>query len=582
MAHKKSKPPQARVALCYVRQSYTRDENDLNSPERQRANIQLVCDKYGWIPEWYDDAEGHRSGRDIKNRPGWLALSKRFGDPDVVALVANDLSRLHRKGWRVGDMLDHLERHGIALVLAAPGREVDTSTPQGKMFIQFTAMLDEYYAEDISQRSKDSIAYRKSLGKAIGQPPYGTLKKDGYLIPSHEGAWLLPDGRFVAGKPDKPPQEGAVWRSYYEGAKRILELYAEGNMGLERIAYQMNTESYPFRARHNRPRHITQDDIRRVVSNWDTYGGLVTSQRSIDRKAYEAMNPDEIVFNEDKAVFPIELLRQVARVRQARTVRPLDHGRKRETHFYPLSQITYCAHCEALAEKHQNPKYRTTLTGTHLNNKPRYRHKTGIKCGCQNRSVPCDVIEKDFERLIQLLTVKPEMLDWMTEMAIQASKAFSSGEIDLDKEKEEAIALCQRRINAAIGLYSDGLIDREEYLRRKEKNEREIAYWQARTTESEKAALELSMCLDAIDTLQRLWKISDDEDRQGMVRNLFTEVIYDLDAQRITDFRLKAWADRFLVLRAALYESGDTNEDVSGQGLKRDMLLMGLEPMFSP
>jgi hypothetical protein len=50
------------VALCYIRQSYTRDANDTNSPQRQRANIQAVCDRYGWTPEWYVDAEGHKSG----------------------------------------------------------------------------------------------------------------------------------------------------------------------------------------------------------------------------------------------------------------------------------------------------------------------------------------------------------------------------------------------------------------------------------------------------------------------------------------------------------------------------------------
>lgn len=554
MASKKLKPHHAQIALCYIRQSYTRDENDMNSPERQRANIQLVCDKYSWIPEWYEDAEGHRSGRDIKNRPGWLALSQRFDDPDVVALVANDLARIHRKGWRVGDMLDHLEKHGVALVLAAPGREVDTSTPQGKMFVQFTAMLDEYYAEDISQRAKDSVAYRKSLGKSIGQAPYGTLKKDGYLIPSHEGAWLFPDGRYLAGMPDKSPTEGAIWRSYYEGAKRILELYAEGDTGLERIAYQMNAEGYPFRARRNRPRRMTEDDIRRIVANWDKYGGLVTYQRSKDRKAYEELNPDEIVFNEERAVFPVDLLRRVAKVRHERSVRPLDDGKPREAKFYPLSQLTYCAHCEALVDKYGDLSYRTTLTGTFLNGKPKYRHKAGVRCGCQRRTVPCELIEQDFERLIRLLTVSPDNLDKMTALAIEADRAMQDSDIDPEKEKAEAIALCRRRIQAAVDLFSDGVIDREEYLRRKEKNEREMAYWQARTTETEKAALELGMCLEAVDTIARLWNIQDDEDRQGMVRNLFSYIVYDLDTQRITDFRLKAWADRFLVLRAALYE----------------------------
>ena len=126
-----------RVALCYIRQSFTRDENDKDSPERQRANIERICEDNEWTPEWYEDAEGHKSGRTVKNRPGWLALEKRLGDDDVVALVGNDLARLHRKGWRVGDLIDRLEKHDISLVLAAPNRQVDTSTPMGRIFIQF-------------------------------------------------------------------------------------------------------------------------------------------------------------------------------------------------------------------------------------------------------------------------------------------------------------------------------------------------------------------------------------------------------------------------------------------------------------
>jgi DNA invertase Pin-like site-specific DNA recombinase len=135
------------TALCYVRQSFTRDATDKDSPERQRANIERVCQENGWTPEWYEDAEGHKSGRKVNNRPGWLALERRLNDDDVAALVANDLARLHRKGWRVGDLIERLERFEVALVLAAPNRHVDTSTPMGRIFIQFAAIFDEYYAE---------------------------------------------------------------------------------------------------------------------------------------------------------------------------------------------------------------------------------------------------------------------------------------------------------------------------------------------------------------------------------------------------------------------------------------------------
>jgi hypothetical protein len=205
----------------------------------------------------------------------------------------------------------------------------------------------------------------------------------------------------------------------------------------------------------------------------------------------------------------------------------------------------------------------------------RYAHKEGVKCGCSNRSVLAVEDEAEFGRLIKLLTVRADALPLMTELAIQADKVRNpeNRDIDPETEKQDAIALCKRRIEAAINLYGDGRITRDEYLRRVELNEREITYWEARTTEAEKASLELAMCMDAVDKLSRLWDVGEPEDRQGMARSLFTYVAFDLDTRQITNFRLKPWADRFLVLRAALYE----NENGSGTPISAAMT--GLEPV---
>jgi len=80
--------------------------------------------------------------------------------------------------------------------------------------------------------------------------------------------------------------------------------------------------------------------------------------------------------------------------------------------------------------------------------------------------------------------------------------------------------------------------------------------------------LELAMCMDIVNNMANLWEMADSEDKQGMARNLFEYLVYDLDTRRITDFRLKPWADRFLVLRARLYDEaaqGDGSEGVSGE-----------------
>ena len=75
------------VALIYVRRSMVRYDEDRASPERQLANCVAVCEEKGWAYEVYEDAEGHRSGRSEKHRPGWQRLKAQLSRAEVVAVV---------------------------------------------------------------------------------------------------------------------------------------------------------------------------------------------------------------------------------------------------------------------------------------------------------------------------------------------------------------------------------------------------------------------------------------------------------------------------------------------------------------
>ncbi len=572
------------IALCYIRQSFTRDPNDMNSPERQRANIQAFCDHEQWTPVWFVDAEGHKSGRFEKNRPEWLRLKTHITDPGIVAVVANDLARLHRKAWRVGRLVDdELEPNGVRLILAAPGRQLDTSTPMGRMLLMMLAMQDEAYATDISARTKDNIVYRKSQGKSIGMPPFGTVRgEDGYLKPSIRGAWLLPDGRFSRGKSETepPPVPGAVWRGYFACAKRILELYALDRMGRERIAYQMNDEGWAFRDRKNHPRRLTKDDIRRVTSGWREYAGLKTNGRAIDQNASIIENPTAIFYDTGRAVFDVELLRHVANVQERRSETTRPRGSVKAAYPFTLARLMYCAHCERAAEHQNNPNIRTRLSGHNERGQLRYRHAEGVNCGSKTRSLPIEIIEREFRLLIEQLTLKEEAFNMLVELAIQSEHGSPESNANLEQEKEAAIAKCRRRIEAAKTVFLDGDMSRDEYARVKEDNERQIAHWQARTTETEKAAIELKMCMNVVNQMLELWDASTDEDRQQMAHMLFEYLVYDLDAQQIVDFRLKAWADRYLVLRTDLYDDdvpvvGEQNQNGAALKASTDFCSIG-------
>lgn len=586
---RKKKQTERTTALCYVRQSQTIDESDTNSPERQRANIQVMCDQQGWIPEWYEDAEGHKSGRSVKNRQGWLALEKRLSDKDVIALVANDLSRLHRKGWRIGNLLDLVDGYGIHLVLAAPNKQIDFSSPQGRAVAQLSAIFDEWYAEDISQRAKDSVSYRKNRGITIGIPPFGTKRDEtGQLTPSEKGAWLLSDGLFSDAPPDQPPQPDAIWRPYFACARLILETYSTNKYGFEKIAYKLREEGWAFRDRYDKPRPIHAEDIRRVVSNWAEYGGVVFGNRARERDLME-YHPDNIDLDSDKAVFPISLLYAVGETRIKRTIRSnKDHGITKKAFPYPLAGMVRCAHCEKLAHEQSNNKLRSKLTGKkNSKGRRRYRHKTGVTCGCTNRSVMAQVLEDEVGRLLELLTVRDDQVGKLNHLALSANNFidYDGDNRNLEAECRANVAKAQKRLQAAKMLFLDGDLSREEYLLRKEQAEREIDLWESQALEEKEIVIELAACVHAIDKISKLWKSGDAQDKQGMAKNIIDYIVFDLDTHRITDFRLKPWADRFITVRSKLYEDDSVvnkNSPIEFIGEGNDVAPTGLEPVSPP
>lgn len=193
-----------------------------------------------------------------------------------------------------------------------------------------------------------------------------------------------------------------------------------------------------------------------------------------------------------------------------------------------------------------------------------------------------DEVEHEFEQLLGLLEVKPESLELMTEIARQGEIGMRDSDQDFEKEQQEVIALCQRRIAATVVLFGDGHIDHLEYRRRVESNEREIQYWQNRSTEAKTLALQLTACMETLQQLIKLWQHGTGEDKQGLVRNFFDYLVYDLNTKRITDFRLKSWAEPFLILRATLHRQEIKNTPSQSDRVEYDMLHTGLEPVFSP
>jgi hypothetical protein len=254
---------------------------------------------------------------------------------------------------------------------------------------------------------------------------------------------------------------------------------------------------------------------------------------------------------------------QVAQTMQERTVLKVDRGRPPAAP-YPLSNLVWCKSCDDLAALHRNPKLQSRLLGK---NNSRYRHREGVKCGCTRQSVPRNVLEQDLIGLVKMLTVTPEIMERMKNRAIQSG--LSRNEQELIQQKQEGIARGYRRIEAAKNLYSDGEISRDEYLQRKVEAEREVSQWEAMDIDTEHTLAELTMALEAVNKIVTMWENSTEEDKQGLAKVLFERIVFDLDKQRIVDFRLKEWVEKYFVLRQDDRENDENNGGDNSGSLDR-------------
>ncbi len=323
-------------------------------------------------------------------------------------------------------------------------------------------------------------------------PPFGTVRnKQGYLIPTTAGRVEAASGRMAAGEAgEAAPVEGAVWHGYYDAAKRVARNIRKKQGRLQSICKLLTREGWAFRDRWHEPRLFKSEDVRRCISNWREYAGIVTEGKARNRRAYESAQQESILYDTGRAVFDLDLLRRVARVQAQRSVNKRPTGSVRRVYPYGLLRLVYCAHCEHIAFKEDNPRRRSRLSGTNTD-KPRYRHAEGVRCGCKRRSVDARQLEADFLRLVQLLTLKPEAHDLMLKLAMGANSNPTEKKTWNAKKAGGDCGFS----SSSLSICSTCTKERGDSCRRilsdKEDRESTDAFWEARTTDIEKKAVEL-------------------------------------------------------------------------------------------
>lgn len=397
------------LALIYVRRSMVRYEEDRASPERQLANCVAVCEEKGWSYEVYEDAEGHRSGRSERHRPGWHQLKAQLGRGDVVAVVVNSLDRASRSPRDFFVFLDSLQKYNVELV--SVHEQFDTTNAIGKAFLAILMVVASLESDLASERVMDSVRHRRERGVHVGIAPFGYDREGGLLVRNGDA--------------------GVV--------ELMAEMYATGEYSYVEVAADLNRRGYRFRDRYGGKR-FSEVSVRSVLQNASLYAGRLPVGRE---RGYAY---GQLYDGGHEAVIGAGLAEQVLAARRSR--RRQGGGVAR---VYLLTGVGYCYECGG----------RLWGMGRGRRGRYFYRHAEG---SCRRRKGSWDAVDVEAQvvGLLDGLSLPGEIEGMVRERVRQRARA-EPGNAELvealERERQKLMRLRELRIEGEIG--------REEYHSRK-------------------------------------------------------------------------------------------------------------------
>jgi site-specific DNA recombinase len=158
-------------AIGYIRVSTMAQVTEGVSLQAQRAKIEAWCliNDYELTALYADEGiSGTKSDRD--------GITSALEDVTAgSALVVASLSRLTRSTKDMIIFAETLAKRGADLISLT--EKIDTTTAAGKMVFRMMGVLNEFERDQVSERTKAALAYKKSNNQAYNHEPYGYVRK---------------------------------------------------------------------------------------------------------------------------------------------------------------------------------------------------------------------------------------------------------------------------------------------------------------------------------------------------------------------------------------------------------------------
>lgn len=172
---------QERIAALYCRFSKEEGDNGSNSIVNQKLLLENYANENNFSRfEVYSD-DGFTGTND--DRPDFQRMKQDIVNGIVGTVIVKDMSRLGRNYVMVGQLTDEFfVEHETRLIAVSDG--IDTSVKQDD-FAPYRNIMNEWYAKDISNKTRTALYARGRAGKKmICKPIYGYKMSD-------VGEWII-------------------------------------------------------------------------------------------------------------------------------------------------------------------------------------------------------------------------------------------------------------------------------------------------------------------------------------------------------------------------------------------------------
>lgn len=115
--------------------------------------------------------DGGVSGTYTDNRPGFKSVIQRLDSGEVDGLVVIKLDRLSRSTRDVLDLVGRFVKRDWCL--HSISEQIDTETANGRFGVTVLAGLSQMEREQIGERTRVALAYKKAKGERVGAVPFG-------------------------------------------------------------------------------------------------------------------------------------------------------------------------------------------------------------------------------------------------------------------------------------------------------------------------------------------------------------------------------------------------------------------------